>query len=242
MRLWTPVDILGAIINGAVDIYGHVWATINGSMDICGCHWWAVDIYGHVWATINGSVDTWVLSLMGLWTSMDMFGLPLMGPWTPGWRPWTCSDTINGTVDMFGIPLMSPWTWIMDIQHGYGIIGNLPEKEMTKIGYFQQILNSQMGYPLDWPWPLAPCTATALDTHSNIHGLLHILPSTYFEFLCTHSPFIPTTNFRWITHKHLYNVTYYVHNTSTIQKKWLPMLRVQKLRAAPVYPFLSLVL
>ena len=89
---------------------------------------------------------------------------------------------------------------------------------MTKIGYFQQILNSQMGYPLDWPWPLAPCTATALDTHSNIHGLLHILPSTYFEFLCTHSPFIPTTNFRWITHKHLYNVTYYLHNTSTIQK------------------------
>jgi hypothetical protein len=45
MRPWTPVDILGAIINGAVDIYGHVWATINGSM------------------------DTQVLSLMGPWTS-----------------------------------------------------------------------------------------------------------------------------------------------------------------------------
>ncbi len=56
MRQWTPMDILGAVINEAVDTYGHIWATINGSM------------------------DTQVLSLMGLWTSMDM--LPLMGPWT----------------------------------------------------------------------------------------------------------------------------------------------------------------
>ena len=44
-----------AVINGAVDIYGLVWATMNGSMDI-----------------------------HGLWISVDMFGLPLMGPWTLG--------------------------------------------------------------------------------------------------------------------------------------------------------------
>ena len=39
---------------------------------------------------INGPMDTQVLSLMGLWTSMEMFGQPLMdtqlslmGLWTP---------------------------------------------------------------------------------------------------------------------------------------------------------------
>ena len=42
----------------------------------------AMDIYGHVWTIINGSMDIQVLSLMGLWTSMDMFRPPLMGPWT----------------------------------------------------------------------------------------------------------------------------------------------------------------
>ena len=49
----------GAVINGAVDIYGHVWATINGHLVVING---AVDIYGHVWVTINGSKDTQVVT------------------------------------------------------------------------------------------------------------------------------------------------------------------------------------
>ena len=90
-----------------------------------------MDTYGHVWATINGSMDTRVLSSMGLWTSMDMSGLPLMGPWTSRCCHWWAVDiyghvwaTIDGSMDiwvlslmglrtsmdMFGPPLMGPWT------------------------------------------------------------------------------------------------------------------------------------
>ena len=61
--------IFPKIINETVDTYGHVRATINGSMDTQ-----VLSLMGP---------DIQVLSLMGLWTSMDMFGLPLMGPWTP---------------------------------------------------------------------------------------------------------------------------------------------------------------
>jgi hypothetical protein len=54
---------------------------------------------------------------MGLWTSMDMFEVPLMGP-------WTSVGVIDGlwtSMDMFGLPLMGPWTsmgcqrWAVDI-------------------------------------------------------------------------------------------------------------------------------
>ena len=76
-----------------MDIYGHVQATINGHLAVIDG---AVDTYGHGWATVNESMDTQVLSLIGLWTYMDMFGLPLMGLWT--------------SMDMLGLPLMGPWT------------------------------------------------------------------------------------------------------------------------------------
>ena len=58
-----------------------------------------MDIYGHVWAAINGS--------------MDMFGVPLMGPWTPACchqldhgHVWDTIDeprvVIDGTVYSYG--------------------------------------------------------------------------------------------------------------------------------------------
>ena len=61
-------------------------------MDICMLS--SLD-HGHVWDTIDEPRE---LSLMELWTAMDMLGLPLMGH---------LGSVINVTVDMFGIPLMN---------------------------------------------------------------------------------------------------------------------------------------
>ena len=58
-KLWISVDIslmpFDIIISGLVNTCGHVWATINGHLDVIDE---AVDTYGHVWTTINGSMDT----------------------------------------------------------------------------------------------------------------------------------------------------------------------------------------
>ena len=77
-------------------------------------------------------MDIQVLSLMGLWTSMDMFEVPLMGP-------WTSVGVIDGlwtSMDMFGLPLMGPWTpgmgQVLFIQIQSRVI------VMTKKGNFQQ--------------------------------------------------------------------------------------------------------
>ena len=45
MGLWTSMDMFGLPLMGP-------WTSM-------GCQRWAVDIYGHVWVTINGSMDTW---------------------------------------------------------------------------------------------------------------------------------------------------------------------------------------